>query len=443
MVYPGWKQFIAGVIAALGAVCLGACIGWSGPVESSYKEGKAGYKFTPNDDEWGWISSLLTLGGAAVCIPIGVIIGIIGRKLTMLILVIPYLLGWALIGFARNLIMIYLGRFIIGACGGSFCVTAPMYTTEVAEINKRGMMGCFFQLFLVHGILYSYIFGGFLKPNIVNLLCGILPIIFFITFIWMPESPVYLMQKGKTEKAEKAMKFLRGKDTDITAELNQMAEESKKEKVRMTEALYRKATLKGLFLSVSLMLFQQFTGINAIVFYSSQIFESANTGISPNLCTIILGIIMALSTVIAVFLIDRVGRKIILLICGLVMCVATLIMAGYYQWLQSKNVGWIAILTILIFIVAYSAGFGPVPWLLMAELFAEDAKTVAGSIAGTTNWLFAFCVTKLFPLCVNEFGEAVCFLFFAIMSLLAFLFILFLVPETKGKTLNEIQAGLA
>ncbi|EDW72543.2 uncharacterized protein Dwil_GK19308 [Drosophila willistoni] len=428
--------------AAVGSFSLGASVGWSGPVESRYKEGKAGYSFTPNDDEWGWISSLLTLGAGLVCIPIGVIIGIIGRKLTMLILVLPYMIGWALIGFDLNVTMVMLGRFIIGACGGSFCVTAPMYNTEIAEVQNRGMMGCFFQLFLVHGILYGYICGAVNDVRIVTFLCAIMPIIFFITFIWMPESPVYLMQKGKTEKAEKAMKFLRGKDTDNTAELNEMAEETKKKNVRLTDVFFQKATMKGLFLSVSLMLFQQFTGVNAIVFYSSQIFESANTGISPNLCNIILGILMILSSLMALFLIDRIGRKMILLICSTVMTGSLLLMAGYYQWLQSKNLGWIGTLAVCIFVVSFSGGFGPVPWLLTAELFAEDAKTVAGAIACTSNWLLAFCVTKLFPLCVNEFGEAVCFLFFSIMSILAFVFVLFLVPETKGKTLNEIQAIL-
>ncbi|XP_068145791.1 facilitated trehalose transporter Tret1-like [Drosophila tropicalis] len=439
MVFPGWKQYAAGMSSAVGSLSFGASVGWSGPVEFRYKEGKSGYDFIPNGDEWGWVSSLLTLGAAVICIPAGVLIGLFGRKMTMLVMFIPYMIGWALIGFALNVKMVILGRFIIGACGGSFCVTTPMYNTEVAEIQHRGMMGCFFQLFLVHGILYGYIAGAAPDVKMVSLLCAILPIIFVITFIWMPESPVYLMQKGKTEKAEKALKFLRGKDTDNTAELNQLAEESKREKVRITDALFRKATIKGLFLAICLMAFQQFTGINAVVFYSNHIFESANTEISSSLCTILLGIIMITSSLMAFFLIDRIGRKMILLIGSAVMCASLLLLAGFYQWLQSNNVGWIGILSICTYVLAFSGGLGPVPFLLIAELFSEDAKAVAGAIACTLNWLLAFCVTKLFPLCVHEFGEAVCFLFFSIMSLLAFVFVLFLVPETKGRTIKEIQ----
>ncbi|XP_068145792.1 facilitated trehalose transporter Tret1-2 homolog [Drosophila tropicalis] len=439
MLPPAWKQYIAGLSAAFGATGFGSAGGWSAPLEGSYKDGSSGYPFQPNDDEWGWISSLLSLGAAFMSIPTGLLVSYCGRKTTMLSIAIPFVIGWSVIGFAQNVYMMYGGRFILGACGGSYGVAAPIYTTEVAQITKRGRMGCFFHLMIVHGVLYSFICGAFLPVKVVNLMCGMLPVVFFTIFIWMPESPVYLMQKGKVERAEKALRFLRGKDADVTAELAKLTEDAKKKKERFR---FTKTILKEFFISITLMFYQQFSGINAIVFYSTQIFESANADISPNICTILLGIIMVMSTVVAISLIDRVGRRIILLISSSVMCFSSLVMACYFHWLQSKNMGWLPVLAILLFIISFSLGFGPVPFLLMAELFAEDVKPVAGSIACSCCWFFAFCVIKLFPLGVKTFGEACVFAVFGASSLSAYLFVLVFVPETKGKTLNEIQAML-
>ncbi|XP_002138561.2 facilitated trehalose transporter Tret1-like [Drosophila pseudoobscura] len=438
----GWKQYLAGVAAAFGAFCLGASIGWSGPVEKEVRGGGA-YKFTPSSAEWGWISSLLTLGAATSCIPAGVLIGIFGRKITMLGLAPPFFIGWLLIIFAQKAFMLMIGRFIVGFCGGAFCITAPMYNTEIAELSKRGIMGCFFQLLIVHGVLYGFIVGAYAKVKMMNILCGILPIIFFVLFIWMPESPVYLAQKGKNDKAEKSLKFLRGKDADVSAESNQMASEGNKEKVKPMQALCRKNTLKSLGISMMLMVFQQVTGINAIIFYSTGIFTDAGTGFSPAISTIIIGVVMVIATIVSIMLIDRVGRKILLLVSAALMFVTTLIMAVYFQWLLKKNVGWLPVLAVCVFISGFSFGFGPVPWLLMAELFAEDAKPVAGAIAGTTNWMCAFIVTLAFPLIKDGFGAAACFWIFAAVSFAAIIFVLFLVPETKGKTLNEIQGMIA
>ncbi|KAH8398951.1 hypothetical protein KR222_001608 [Zaprionus bogoriensis] len=435
------NQYIAALSAAFGAFCLGASIGWSGPMEAPITEGEA-YSFSPTSDDWGWISSMLTFGAGCICIPIGILISIFGRKLIMLVLVVPYLIGWALILLAKHVSMLYIGRYMVGACGGAFCVTAPMYTTEIAQVDLRGVMGCFFQLLIVHGILYGFVVGAYCSPMLVNVLCGILPIIFFVIFFWMPESPVYLVQKGKNDKAAKAMEWLRGDNPGNAAEMAAMAAEGNKEKPKVFEMLSRKVTIRGLIITIMLMLFQQFTGINAILFYATGIFLAANTGMSADMCTIVLGIVQVFATIAAIALVERIGRRILLLISAAVMCVTTLVMGCYFQWWMKSDVNWLPIVAISLFIVGFSMGFGPVPWLIMAELFSEDVKPICGSVVGTSSWLLAFLVTKLFPISLHVFGAAATFTIFAVISLLAFVFIIFLVPETKGKTLNEIQAEL-
>ncbi|KAM8711985.1 hypothetical protein ACLKA7_012493 [Drosophila subpalustris] len=407
-------------------------------MEKPITDGDA-YSFSASSDEWGWVTSMMTLGAACMCIPIGILIQLFGRKLVMLVLVVPYLIGWACIIWAANVYMLYIGRFVIGACGGAFCVTAPMYSTEIAEIAIRGIMGCFFQLWIVHGILYGFGVGAMASPFVVNMLCGILPIVFFVWFIWMPESPVYLLQKGKSEKAENSMKWLRGQDADISADMKAMTDEAKKEKPKVKEGMTRRGSIIGLLISIALMFFQQFTGINAIIFYATSIFDKAGTGLSPEWCTVILGIVQVFATIIAIALIERIGRRILLMTSAALMCLTTLIMGIYFQWLKDSDVGWLPVLAICLFIVGFSVGFGPVPWLMLAELSAEDVKPLCGAIAGTCNWLFAFCVTKCFPLCIDNFGAAATFWIFAVISFLAVVFIILLVPETKGKTLNEIQ----
>ncbi|XP_017066633.1 facilitated trehalose transporter Tret1-2 homolog [Drosophila eugracilis] len=434
-------QFLVGIIAAFGAFCLGAVIGWSGPVEDEVMKNGA-YDFVPDTTEWGLTGSLMTLGAAFSCIPVGILIGKIGRKVTMLGLLPPFFIGWMLITMAVHISMLLVGRFVVGFCGGAFCVASPMYTTEISQVQYRGIMGCFFQLFIVNGILYAFIVGAFAKCFVFNVACAVLPVIYFLMFMWMPESPVYLAQKGKIEKAEKSLKFLRGKDEDVSGELKEMVAEAQKEKEKAGKLLCRRVTLKGLFLSIALMVFQQLTGINAIMFYSTFIFHSAGSSLEPRFCTIIIGVVQVICTFISILLIERLGRKILLMISAFLMGMSTLIMACYFGFMKSYGIGWLALMAVSIFIIGFSLGFGPVPWLMMAELFAEDVKALAGSIAGTTNWVCAFIVTLLFPVLNVHIGAAACFAIFFGFALTAFFFILFLIPETKGKTLNEIQAKL-
>ncbi|ALC42591.1 sut4 [Drosophila busckii] len=444
-------QYIAGLSAAFGAFCMGASMGWSSPVETKLTTDRD-YNFDISGDQFGWISSLLTLGATLVCIPVGFVIDWVGRKPTMLGLIPPYMVGWILMIFANNVIMLYFGRFILGVCGGAFCVCASMYSTEISTLETRGLLGSFFQLNTVSGILYGYIVGGYCPLLTINILCAILPIIFAVVHFFMPESPVYLAMKGRQDDATKSLKWLRGQDFDVTPELNKILQDTTKSddepQQNIFKLLLRPITLKGISIAVILQALQQWTGINAIMFYSTSIFEDVGAGLSGRICTILIGATQVIMTLVAALIVDKAGRRILLLISSFFMAVTTTLMGVYFQMKENDpasvtSIGWLPITSILVFIVFFSIGFGPVPWLIMAEVFTEDVKSVAGSIAGTSNWLSAFLVTLLFPILKNAIGSAPTFWIFAGIAVVAFVYCLLCVPETKGKSIHEIQLMLS
>ncbi|TDG40903.1 hypothetical protein AWZ03_012681 [Drosophila navojoa] len=444
-------QYIAGLSAAFGAFCMGASMGWSSPVEKLLTE-KNAYGFPISGDQFGWISSLLTLGATVVCIPVGFVIDMIGRRPTMLALIPPYMVGWFLMLFANSVIMLYFGRFILGFCGGAFCVCASMYSTEISTVSTRGTLGSFFQLNTVSGMLYGYIIGGYCSLLTTNILCAILPLIFAAVHYFMPESPVYFAMKGREDDAIKSLLWLRGADCDIRNELNEILEETNKStdepKVSIWVALRRPITLKGISIAVMLQTLQQWTGINAIMFYSTSIFEDVGASLTGRVCTILIGATQVIMTLVAAMIIDKAGRRMLLLISAFFMAITTCLMGVYFQMRDNDpssvtSIGWLPITSILVFIVFFSIGFGPGPWLVMAELFTEDVKSVAGSIAGTSNWFSAFLVTKLFPVLKDSIGSGPTFWIFCGIAVFGFVYILIFVPETKGKTINEIQLILS
>ncbi|XP_020799951.1 facilitated trehalose transporter Tret1-2 homolog isoform X1 [Drosophila serrata] len=444
-------QYVAALAAAGGAFACGTLLGWTSPAQTEIVDNHSGYDFQVSDNQFSWVGSAMTLGAACVCIPIGFLINLIGRKWTMLFLVLPFIVGWAMLIWAANVGMMYASRFILGIAGGAFCVTAPMYTGEIAQKDIRGTLGSFFQLMITIGILFVYAIGAGLDIFWVSVICGILPLVFGVIFFFMPESPTYLVAKDRSEGAIKSIQWLRGKEYDYEPELAELREtdrEIRENKVNVWSALNRPVTRKALAISLGLMFFQQVCGINAVIFYSSRIFKEANTGIGPRWATILIGIMQVVATFVSTVVVDKLGRRILLLASGISMAVATTAI-GVYFYLQSQDetqvesLGWLPVAALCIFIIMFSMGYGPVPWLMMGELFATDIKGFAGSLAGTSNWLLAFVVTKTFDDLNEGLGIGGTFWLFAGLTVLGVFFVFFAVPETKGKSLNEIQQELA
>ncbi|XP_021186691.1 facilitated trehalose transporter Tret1-2 homolog isoform X2 [Helicoverpa armigera] len=447
-------QYLAALAATLGALAAGSMLGWSAPVMVKLTNASStDYDFSVSQTQGDWISSIINLGAAFICFPIGLVMDRIGRKNTMLLLVVPFTLGWLLITFGTSVGMLIAGRFITGVAGGAFCVTAPAYTSEIAQDSIRGTLGSYFQLMITIGILFAYVVGGYTSVFVFNILCTCIPIVFGIIFFFMPESPSFLVMKGKHEEAKDALIRLRGSAYDVDYELNNLkfkAEESQRNQVSYLAAIRKKTALKAILICYALMLFQQLSGINAVIFNASQIFADAGATIPSTISTIIIGVIQVIATFISSLVVDKLGRRILLLLSALVMCVCSTAL-GVYFFLQQTHgnsadivqaITWLPLVSLSLFIIAFSLGFGPIPWMMAGELCQIDIKAFVGSTAGTFNWLLSFTVTSTFNSLNAAIGAGQVFWLFASIMLVGFVFIFFVVPETKGKSVDEIQVML-
>lgn len=218
-------------------------------------------------------------------------------------------------------------------------------------------------------------------------------------------------------------------------------------KASLKDLINNRANVMALIISLSLMMFQQLSGINAVIFYTNSIFKSAGSTMDENLCSIVVGVVQVLMTFVSALLIDRAGRRILLLQSCIVMGACLVTLGIYFNIKESggnvTNIGWLPLLSVVLFIVSFSLGFGPIPWMMMGELFAPDVKGIASAIAVMFNWTLVFIVTKSFEPMQKGLGSDWTFWFFGSMMALCTVFVALKVPETKGKSNAEIQLILA
>lgn len=208
-----------------------------------------------------------------------------------------------------------------------------------------------------------------------------------------------------------------------------------------------KASRMALICGLGLMFFQQFSGINAVIFYTNNIFQSAGSNIDPVIATIIVGVVQTIATYISSLLVERAGRRLLLLQSCVIMGVCLIVLGVYFK-LQAAAFdvaafGWLPLVCLVLFIISFSMGFGPIPWMMMAELFPVEFRGTATGVTVIVNWCLVFIVTLCFPIMKDAIGIYSCFWFFAAFMILCIFFVFFLIPETKGKTVSQIQAILA
>ncbi|GJQ75915.1 hypothetical protein Trydic_g17975 [Trypoxylus dichotomus] len=436
------KQYVATICVSLGAICTGCVLAWTSPVLPQLVE-----ENIITSDQEGIVGSLLALGSLISALPAGYLADKFGRKKTLISLAIPFLLNWIFIVFANGAVMLFIARLFAGIGAGAMCVCAPMYVGEIAEASIRGALGSFFQMFISAGILLTAVFGSFLSWFYLSIFLGVFPIIFAISMFFMPETPFHLVKIGNLSEAGKQLKYFRGEtykhvDTELQ-EVEKLVEEANANKAGIKDLFASRANRKAIISGIGIMIFQQFSGINAVIFYTVTIFQSAGSALSPDLATIIVDAVQLGAALCSVVLIERANRKFYLRLSSLGMCVCLAALGVYFNLqrngVTASGLGILPLASLVLFIVAFSIGFGPVPWMIMSELFVPEIKGVASGLAVMTNWLSVFIVTFAFPLMNTNLGGHITFYIFSVIMIIGTIFVQFFVPETKGRTVQEIQ----
>ncbi|XP_006005197.1 solute carrier family 2, facilitated glucose transporter member 8 isoform X2 [Latimeria chalumnae] len=339
-----------------------------------------------------------------------------------------------------------------------------MYIAETAHQRIRGTLGSCVQLMVVIGIMGAYIAGLVFDWRWLAVLCSIPPTLMLLFMCFMPETPRFLLSQNHCPEAVAALKFLRGPDVDHEWECRQIEINSSEQgsKLKLAE-LKNPAIYKPLLIGILLMFFQQLTGINAVMFYAESIFEEANFK-NGSVASVIVAAVQVLFTAVAALIMDRAGRKVLLTLSGIIMALSTAAFGVYFKisnvshnstlhdLYQSttqnpmpqgdeNHLAWLALTSMGFFIAGFALGWGPIPWLVMSEIFPVKARGIASGTCVLANWGMAFLITKEFHDLMGLLSSYGTFWLFSGFCALSVLFTCFCVPETKGKTLEQIEAN--
>lgn len=446
-----FRQILAAFIANIGPMNTGLIFGFSAVVIPQLQSPASSIQIDAN--QASWIASLSSLSTPIGCIFGGYLSDRIGRKKTLILTEIPLILGWGIIALATQIEMIYIGRLLCGLGSGIVGAPARVYTSEVTQPHLRGMLTALSSVALSFGVLMQYTLGAFLSWNVLSAVSCFVPLVALIGMCMLPESPNYLITHQKPEKAVQSLAKLRGSSYNLQKEINQLQtfadKINAKKKVstkELFEAIIAPSCLKPFFILVIYFMLYQFSGVNTITFYAVEIFQDSGADMDKNTATIILGVLRFLFTIVGCVALRRCGRRPLSFISG-IGCGVTMLGLGFFMYYKQQcelqnlqpSHTWIPVACIFIFIITCTLGFLVVPWIMIGELYPMKVRGIVGGFTTCAAHSFVFIVVKTYPLMSRAVERHGAFVIYGLISFVATLFFYFYLPETKGKTLQEIE----
>lgn len=434
------------VLVSLLGFCLGTTLGWTSPMQSLLTSQTPPVGAEPlTEDTFAWISSINYLGTIVGTLFWGLASDRLGRKVTSCLVAVPYILSWVLILTARSATWLLAARFVSGLANSGTTVNVPAFISEVAQDDRRGFFGCFLVLFINIGILYSYILGAYLKYHGLAICALVIPFLFLITVTRLPESPVFLLNNGRRVEAEQTLLWYRGGDWRETEKtlLNYSSIKTRdKGKLPWFHLCSSRGNTKALVIGISLMFALQLSGIFTIISFAVHIFEMCGTPISPSQSAIVIAAVHLIFSCCCSFLVDRLGRKTLLIGPLVIIAVAQFTLGTYLFLFEGVTVNsalkWVPLVCLSLHVIAFATGLGPVPFVIKAEIFAPEVKGLALSQIAMVNGTLAFMVVKLFPALKQRIALYGCFWLYGGCCVFFAVLFTFYLPETKGKPQNII-----
>lgn len=397
----------------------------------------------------GWVISCVMIGGVLGVAMSGFLSDKYGRKNIMFLSAILFIISALGSAFATGVTMLVIARIIGGFGIGFASALSVTYISECAPPHIRGRLGSLYQLFTIFGICATF----YVNYGVANsgsyawgleegwrwmLGYGTIPgIIFFILLFFIPESPRYLIQKGKDDEAFHTLKRING-DEVARKEAKEIKASIKVEQSTSIKQLLKPGLRMAMGVGIFLALFNQVIGMNAVTYYGPDIFRSV--GFENNtefLATSIIGSVQVVFTIVALLLIDKLGRKKLMAVGSLLMAIF-MVLIGSVFYFEPANSGPLLIIFIAGFTAAFCVSMGPIPWIMIPEIFPNHLRGKAVGIATMFLWGANWAIGQFTPILINNMGGAFTFWMFAVINVICFTFVMTIVPETKNKTLEEI-----
>src|SRR6266404_5378559 len=394
----------------------------------------------------------IVVSGVLLGATIGAIVGgkaadLFGRRRVLLVTAAIFAIGALASAVAPSPAILIASRVVLGLAIGLASTNVPVYLSEVAPPHARGWVVSLFQLAVTVGILVAYLtdyaFAGVEGWRWMLGLAVVPAIVFGAGMFFLPETPRWLISGGQHEVAHGVLVRIRGL-ADVKVEI----EEIKASLAQQTESgrwadLFGRRVRPALVVGIGLAIFQQITGINTVIYYAPKILQAAgfNSASGAILATAGVGVVNVGMTIVAMFLVDRAGRRPLLLV-GIAGMIVTLGMLGLSFRISnpSGHLAWIAVICLMAYVASFAISLGPIFWLLIAEIYPLRIRGLAEGTAATFNWGSNLIVSLTFLTLLEKLGASATFLLYAFASVASWLFAYYLVPETKGRTLEEIEA---
>ncbi|XP_076177940.1 facilitated trehalose transporter Tret1 [Ptiloglossa arizonensis] len=440
------NQYLGAIIASLGGFTLGVSLGWNSRADGVFRN-----HLNASASEIGQIGGVLNAGACFGVILVPFLVGRVSRT-TMMFATMPVLaLGWTLICFAgQKIIFFIIGRIICGMCSGAFCVLTPIYVAEIADKEIRGRLLMFFQLFVNCGVMYAFVIAYVIDEDKTvwrySSICGIACFSIMPTKL-LPESPLYYLSRNDEINAEKSLRWYRGDTYDIQYEISEMKRlilmtPSKKLSLKM---LANRRVLRSLVTCFGVILGQQFSGINMMIFYALALFNTIGSGeLTGSEQTLVVGAVQILVSLLASFLVNVLRRRILLTVSTLLMGLF-LILLGWFFSLRDIDPEyddlyfWMAPTWITLFFAAFNLGLGPISWSLLGDVLPTEVKIPAAASAVALGWLVSLMAILTFDEMIISLGSTKAMWLSAAICWLISLFCAIVVKDTTGKSLTEVQ----